>query len=314
MGEIEDKWPEAEAPTAIVPADTVVAPGPPPPVAPPPPGPGLPPDRRIGAGMLVGILVVLLVAAGIVIAYALTHRGHAKPQPTTTAVATRIAVPVLTGQPLADAETNLKQLGLTASVQRVGSTKPAGTVISQVPGQGSQLAKGGVVALTVAKPGATNQTTTTATTTPTTTAAAPAQPQTATMPNVSGQDQSSAAQALGQAGLLPSIAFVPNNDPLGTVESQAKPAGTQLPAKSHVQINVSSGPGTKPQETVPNAIGQTITAAVAAMNAAHLRLIYLRYPVTSQAQAGKIVQQSPLAGGHAPQNAQVLVFLGALSK
>jgi hypothetical protein len=50
------------------------------------------------------------------------------------------------------------------------------------------------------------------------------------------------------------------------------------------------------------------------MQGAHLRLIYLRYPVTSQSQAGKIVQQSPLAGGQAPQNAQVLVFLGALEK
>ena len=47
------------------------------------------------------------------------------------------------------------------------------------------------------------------------------------------------------------------------------------------------------------------------MNGAHLRLIYVKFPVTSRSQAGKIVQQSPLAGGHAPQNAQVLVFLGA---
>ena len=38
---------------------------------------------------------------------------------------------------------------------------------------------------------------------------------------------------------------------------------------------------------------------------------FLRFPVTSRAQAGKIVQQSPLGGGKAPQNAQVLVFLGA---
>ena len=47
------------------------------------------------------------------------------------------------------------------------------------------------------------------------------------------------------------------------------------------------------------------------MNGAHLRLIYVKFPVNSRSQAGKIVQQSPLAGGHAPQNAQVLVFLGA---
>jgi hypothetical protein len=47
------------------------------------------------------------------------------------------------------------------------------------------------------------------------------------------------------------------------------------------------------------------------MQAGHLRLIYLRYPVTSRAQAGEIVQQSPVGGSKAPQNAQVLVYLGA---
>jgi beta-lactam-binding protein with PASTA domain len=65
---------------------------------------------------------------------------------------------------------------------------------------------------------------------------------------------------------------------------------------------------------VPNVVGQTLQAAVSAMQSAHLRLIYLRYPVTSQTQAGKIVQQSPLGGGQAPQNAQVLVFLGAVER
>ena len=43
----------------------------------------------------------------------------------------------------------------------------------------------------------------------------------------------------------------------------------------------------------------------------HLRLIFVKLPVTVRRQAGKIVQQSPLGGNNAPQNAQVLVFLGA---
>ena len=49
------------------------------------------------------------------------------------------------------------------------------------------------------------------------------------------------------------------------------------------------------------------------MNGAHLRLIYVKFPVTSQTQAGKVVQQSPLAARTAPENAQVLVYLGAFS-
>ena len=54
----------------------------------------------------------------------------------------------------------------------------------------------------------------------------------------------------------------------------------------HVQINLSTGPGQKPSETVPNVIGQTLQQALAAINGAHLRLIYLKYPVTS-AVAGR---------------------------
>lgn len=333
MSEIDDRWPAADEPTVVASAETVVAPPAPPPVEPLPPAAGPPPDRRIGAGMLLGILAILLVAAGVAVAWFLTHRGHSKTQPTTVLVTTngtpsggtaRIAVPALAGQSIADAKTNLKQLGLSSSIRQVASTKPAGTVISQVPAAGTKLAKGGVVDLSVAKAaasqttsssGATTATTpTTTATTPTTTSAAPAQPQTATMPDVSNQSEVDAVQAIGQAGLLPSLAFVPSQDALGTVEGQAKTAGTQLPAKSHVQINLSTGPGTKTEEQVPNVVGQPLQAAVSAMQGAHLRLIYLRFPVTSQGQAGKIVQQSPLAGGQAPQNAQILVFLGALAK
>ena len=106
----------------------------------------------------------------------------------------------------------------------------------------------------------------------------------------------------------------PGDDPLGTVVEQAKPSGTTVPYHSHVQINISRGRTTTRSRRVPNVIGQTLTGAVSTLNGAHLRLIYVKYPVTSRAQAGKIVQQSPLSGGKAPQNAQVLVFLGAFKK
>ena len=118
-------------------------------------------------------------------------------------------------------------------------------------------------------------------------------------------------QALGTAGVLPSLAFVPSNDPLGTVEAQAKQAGTTVPYHAHLQVNLSTGPGNKPSEQVPNVVGQQLHQAVASLNGANLRLIYLRYPVGVRTKAGTIVQQSPLGGASAPQNAQVLVFVGA---
>jgi beta-lactam-binding protein with PASTA domain len=390
-----DSWPTPDGETVVIqhPTDETLVgapPGPPPPAALPPPE-GVPPDRRIGAGMLLGLGAILLVLAGIAIAWFLTHRDSSPdtttvirtaPAPAATKVAVprlvgmkepaalvrlaqaglrprevyrptkqakgvvvsqkpqeakevakgsqvtllidsgapKVAVPDVAGKSLSDAQAALDEAGLDSTVTQVTSTQPAGTVVDQAPKSGSQLAKGSTVTLSVAKeqqPGQTTSTpsaTTTATTTQqTTTAAAPPQPQNATMPDVSNQQEAAAVQAMGSAGVLASLVFVPSEEPLGTVVQQAKPSGTTVPFHSHVQINLSSGPGNKPKVPVPSVIGKTLDQAVAAMNADHLRLIYLKYPVTSQSQAGKIVQQSPL-GGSAPQNAQVLVYLGVLQK
>jgi beta-lactam-binding protein with PASTA domain len=382
-----ESWPTPEGET-VVRDDTVVAGGPPPPVGPPP-------DRRIGSGMLLGLGAIALVAAGIAIAWYLTHRDSQK-QVTTTILTTtakapvaqkvsvprvvgmkeqdalvrlaqiglrpkevyrpttqakgvvvsqkpqeatevkkgtqvtlvidsgapKFAVPTVTGGTVTDAQTKLDALGLNSSVTQVTSTQPAGTVVDQAPKPGAQIAKGSTITLSVAKAPAQTTSTPTTTSAPTTTssatttappqtttAAAPPQPQTATMPDVTSQTEAAAAQAMFQAGIIPSLFFVPGTDPLGSVEQQAKPAGTKLPYHAHVQVNLSSGPGDKPKQEVPNVVGQQLQQAVSAIQAAHLRLIYLKYPVTSKSTAGEIVQQTPLGGNQAPQNAQVLVFL-----
>ena len=96
-------------------------------------------------------------------------------------------------------------------------------------------------------------------------------------------------QALGQAGILASLAFVPGSDPLGTVEQQAKAAGTTVPYHSHVQINISKGPNATTERAGPERGRPDAADAVSTLNSAHLRLIYLKFPVTSRTQAGKVV-------------------------
>ena len=396
-----DSWPQPEDETVVARHETLVG-GPPPPG---PPGAPLPPagppaDRRIGAGMLLGLGVLALVAAGILIAYLLTHQNNDKK--TTTVVTTvpratvaskvsvprlvglkeqdalvrlgqvglrpkevykptqaakgfvvsqspqeatelarggqvtlvidsgapKVAVPDLIGTSFAEAKTKLDQQGLNSTKTEVTSSKAAGTVVDQAPKGGGMLAKGSTVTLSVAKGNAPTTSTTTTTTTTTqsttttgatttaatTTAAAPPQPQSATMPDLTGQKEAAAVTAMGNAGILASIVFVPGTDPLGTVLEQAKPAGTTVPFHSHVQINVSRGPNATTDATVPDVVGQALQQAVSTLNAARLRLIYLKIPVTSRTQAGKVVQQSPLAGGKAPENAQVVVYLGAFKQ
>jgi serine/threonine-protein kinase len=320
----DDAWPAPDDPTVISSRETMVDA--------PPPGP--PPDRRIGTGMLLALGALALVAAGIAIAWYLTHRDEDKSTTTVTTVQTattaaEVAIPDLTGKPFPEAQATLDAVGLHTSKQPVSSDKPAGIVVGQKPDAGASVAKGSTVTLSVASATApatstaattTQQTTTeeetttneATTTAPTTTA--PPQPATATMPDVTGRTEAAAATSMNRAGILTSIVFVPAEDPLGTVLQQAKAAGSTVPYHSHVQINVSKGPNAATDVTVPTAVGQTLTQAVSTMNASHLRLIFVRVPVTSDSQSGKVVQQTPLVGGKAPQNAQVLVYLGALRK
>jgi beta-lactam-binding protein with PASTA domain len=312
-----DEWPQVDGPTAVSPGG-----GPPPP----------PDDRRIGAGMLLALGAIALVAVGFAITWLLTHRHHHHAPPTTVVVTSKtttragaalVVVPDVRGVQAPHAVAVLRSVGLTSRTT-FGAGSPQGSVIAVSPRVGARVAKHSQVLLSVARGSSTTttsaQTTTAQTTTAQTTttqqqtttqAAPPPQPANATVPDLSGLNTSSAAQALGKAGLLASLVFVPSKDELGTVEAQGKPANTTVPFHSHVGVNVSMGPGTKPQETVPNVIGKTLQQGLAAINGAHLRLIYLKFPVTSKAHAGKVVQQTPLGGAHAPQNAQVIVYLGA---
>jgi len=325
----DDSWPTPDDPTLISSRETAVG-------APPPEPVGPPPDRRIGAGMLLALGALALVALGILVAWYLTHRDDDNKGSTTvttvqtTTAAGEVVVPVLIGKPFTEAQATLDAAGLHTSKRPVSSNRRAGTVIDQKPAAGASVAKGSTVTISVASAttastsststaattttATTTESTTTSTTPTTTSAAPPPQPTTATIPDVEGQTEQAAVTSMSNAGILPSLVFVPGQDTLGTVVQQAKPANTTVPFHAHVQINVSKGPNATTDETVPNAVGQTLDQAVSTMNGAHLRLIYVKFPVTSQSQVGKIVQQSPLRGAKAPQNAQVLVYLGALQK
>lgn len=238
--------------------------------------------------------------------------------------APKVSVPAVTGQTQAAAQAALQSAGLTAHTVTVPAAQPRGQVTAQHPAAGQSQPKGSTVRINVSDGSSsgtstsaskTTKTTTAATTAPTTTAAStPPQPTTASVPAVTGSDLQAAVQQLNGAGFLASIQYIPGTDPLGTVLEQSPSSGASAKTRSHVTINASSGPGQKTGETVPDVTGQTLHGAVAGANGAHLRLIYVKLPVSTRAQAGKVVEQTPAAGKQAPQNAQILVYLGALTQ
>jgi serine/threonine-protein kinase len=229
-------------------------------------------------------------------------------------------VPKLVGLSEQAALTQLTSAGLIPKLVRRTTGPVDDLVVAQRPALSQKVARGSEVMILVdrsqlAAPGSKTKQkvvpTAPATSGATTVATPPAPPQ-STVPDLSGKSEVQAVDALDQAGLLPSIVFVPAQDPLGTFEAQSQSAGTTLPASAHVQINLSEGPNASVRETIPNVVGQTLTGAVGALNGSHLRLIYIKRPVQSRADVGKVIQQTPLSGGQAPQNAQILVFLGVL--
>jgi serine/threonine-protein kinase len=290
--------------------------------------------------MLLAIVVLAAVAAGL--AALLLTRDHNKNQPqaaqttvvvTTTAAPTAtpaakgptkkliLPVPDLLGSSWKDAAVGLRRAGFKVRIVSVPSALPRGTIAAQDPKPGAKVAKSSDIRLKVST-GATAPATTPAgpattaagaTTTPAqqhTPQAAP-EPATAQVPGLGGQQLQSAVQQLEQAGLKASIAYVPSDQPFGAVVAQTPSSGASARSGSQVTVNVSTGRGQNPMETVPNVAGKRIPEALPSLHAMGLRLIVLKTPVEDQSQAGVIALQTPLPGKQAPRNAQVLVYYGA---
>jgi eukaryotic-like serine/threonine-protein kinase len=260
-----------------------------------------------------------------------------------------LPVPDLVGTPWKDSAAGLRRAGFKVSFASAHSALPRGTVIAQDPKPGAKVAKGSDIRLKVstgvagakttpATPATTPAATTPAATTPaattpaattaqqpttaqattalqpttaqTTTAPAP-KPTTAQVSSLTGQQLQPAVQQLEQAGLKASIAYVPSDQPFGTVVAQTPSSGASATTGSQVTVNVSTGRGQNPMETVPNVVGKRVPEALPALHAVGLRLIVLKTPVKDKSQAGVIALQTPLAGKQAPKNAQVLVYYGA---
>ena len=132
-----------------------------------------------------------------------------------------VPVPNVIGKTQADAEQLLKDNGLGVKATQVYSDEPAGQVTDQSPAAGSSLNEGAVVTISVSQ------------------GPLPV----AAVPNVVGQSEADATQALQQAGFVAKTnQAYSDTAPAGTVVAQTPPGGVFAQTGATVEVTVSQGP------------------------------------------------------------------------
>ena len=233
-----EAWPTPEEETVVTGSDTLV--GGPPPVPPPEAAP--PADRRIGAGMLLGLGALALVAAGLLIAWLLTHQKNdhktttvvVTSAPRTAALPPKVAVPRLVGLKEEQAVFRLGQIGLRPKEVFRPTKQPKGVVVSQKPQEATEAVRGSPVTLVIDS-GA---------------------PKVA-VPDLTGSSFTDAQAKLDQLGLGSTKTEVTSTEPPGTVVDQAPKAGGKLAKGSTVTLSVAKA---QSQTTTPTTNATTSAA------------------------------------------------------
>jgi eukaryotic-like serine/threonine-protein kinase len=214
--------------------------------------------------------------------------------------AQQVQMPNVVGLPSGRARARLRGLGLTVRTQAVPSRRPEGLVLRQVPEPGATLTKGAPAVLIVSAGRAFSD-----------------------VPSVVGLSTDAATAQLTRAGFRTRVVRVDASDPAGTVVGQAPEGGTRAPRGAVVQINVSRGQTrttttvvttttNAAQATVPDTVGQEETAATSTLEGAGFSVRVLDRTVSSEADDGIVLRQTPPAGARAARGSTVTITVGRL--
>jgi serine/threonine-protein kinase len=197
-------------------------------------------------------------------------------------------VPDVVGMDYADAVDALDQVNLDARKREVFSEKPALRVIGQDPPAGEVVDEGTAVVLRVSKG-----------------------EETATVPDVLDQTESSARAELQAAGFaVESVQAPSDTTPEGLVSAQSPDPGTEVRKGSTVTITVSTGPSTA---TVPNVVGEQKEQARDELKNAGFKVKIENVPVTDPTQDNVVQDQDPDGGSEAEPGSTVTIFVGQFS-
>lgn len=237
---------------------------------------GAPPRKRSLAWLWISIIVLVVLAGIGVGVWALVGGSEG------------IAVPSVMKMNVSAAEQQLKSVGLKMKVVKtvVDSTNPKDTIVSQEPGPGTKIDKGGTVQVVVSK-GA----------------------EQVTVPNLVGMSQTDAHAALTAVGLKLGDVTQEFSTTVakGQIATQSPEAGAQVAKDSAVSIVISKGTETI---TVPNVKNMTQDAATQALSAVGLKAAPQTQNTTDPTLVGKVIDQSPAANDTVPKGSSVTIVIG----
>ncbi len=198
-----------------------------------------------------------------------------------------IAVPPVVGLDEDRARTTLENAGLTGNTntEQVDSTEPEGTVVEVDPAEGTQVAPSATITLSVSDGDA-------------------------EVPDVAGQQQDAAVQALRDAGFtnVGTEEVDSADQPAGTVIGSSPSAGSQATADERITLQVSSGPA--PVE-VPDVVGDTEAEARAALQSAGFTNVSTTTaPAGDPGDVGVVLTVDPAEGTEVPTTQAITLTVG----
>jgi beta-lactam-binding protein with PASTA domain len=200
----------------------------------------------------------------------------------TIAVPVSVAVPDLTGQPIAAATAALDRIGLKwKSQQQASVTAAPGTVISVSPPAGRMLDKGSVVTLSIAVPVR------------------------IAVPALAGRSEAEAEAALNEAGFKWQIQTRPSDQARSGTVIGTSPTGGQIADKG---TTVSLLVAVPVSVAVPAVVGRAEADAEAALTRAGFKWQRQTQPSDSAA-AGSVIEASPRPGQNADKGTTVSLLI-----
>ena len=228
------------------------------------------PSNSKKKGLIIGLAMILVVAAGALIGDAVFSKMNNDNPPVVEE--NEVAVPNLVGMSKEEAEAELEKLGLVLEVQSTEtSTEPVDTVLRTVPQEGVMLKKGVSVAVILS-----------------------AGEEKLFVPDITGSTLEAAEIVLGNNGFILGTVNEGFSDtiPEGEIISQDPMVNASMPKGSAVNVLVSKGPEILLSD-VPALVGKTEREAQALLESRGLLLGTVnKVPTGDEAQNGRIVEQS----------------------